>query len=136
MYKTLLVPHCLIAIRNCVHLSRGLLCWYTVWCFFLSWYHRPRLRPIRCRCPFDRAKHCCSAATFIPSRRAASGRPRRRPCQDSRCRRPSTSIGLTTQWNRGTYAHALPHTRRAISLRKSLPHTDPGPGCFSLPLLY
>ena len=47
LYKTVLVPHCLIAIRNFVDLSRGLLCWYTVWCFFLSWCHRPRLRPIQ-----------------------------------------------------------------------------------------
>ena len=110
----MLVPHCLIAIRNCVDLSQGLLSWYTVWCFFLRWCHRPRLRPIRCRCPCHRATRWCSSATFISSCRAVLRRPRRRPCQDSRWRRRSTSIGLTTRWNRGTYVHAPPHTRRAI----------------------
>ena len=68
----------------------------------------------RCWCPCYRATHWCSAATFISSRQAVLRRPRQRPCQDSRCRRRSTSIGLTTQWNRGTYVHAPPHTRRAI----------------------
>ena len=122
----MLVPHPQTVIRNCVDQSRGLLCWYTVWCLFLSWYYRPPLRPIRCRCPCHRATHWCSAATFISSRRAALRRPLRRPCQDSRCRRRSTSIGLTTQWNRGTYVHAPPHTRRAI-LFASLYHI-PIPG--------
>ena len=40
VYKTVLVPHCLIAICNCVDLSRGLSWWCTVWCFFLSLHHR------------------------------------------------------------------------------------------------
>ena len=88
----------------------------------LCWYCRYWLRPNRCRCPCHRATRWCSAATFISSRPAALRRPRRRPCQDSRCRRHSTSIGLTTQWNRGTYVHAPPHNRRAICFA-SLYHT-------------
>ena len=77
-------------------------------CISQCWCHRPRLRPIWCRCLCYRETHWCSAATFLSSRQAALRRPRRRPCQVSRCRRRSKSIGLTTQWNRGTYVHAPP----------------------------
>ena len=95
-------------------------------CISQFWRHRPRLRPIRCRFPCHRTTRWCSAATFISSRHAAWRRPRRRPFRDQRCRRRSTSISLTTQWNRGTYVHVPPHTRRAI-LFASLYHI-PIPG--------
>ena len=95
-------------------------------CISLCWCHRPPLRPIRCKCPSHWARHWDNAATFISSRRDALRRPRRRTCQDSRFRRRSTSIGLTTQWNRGTYVYAPPHTRRA-NLFASLYHI-PIPG--------
>ena len=100
-------------------------------CISQCWCHRPRFGPIQCRCPCHRATHWCSAASFISFRQATLRRPRRRPCHDSRCRRRSTGIGLSTQWNWGAYVHAPPYTRRAI-LFASLSHTDPGPGCFPL----
>ena len=93
----------------------------------------PRLRPIRCRCGDHRATRWCNAATFISSRRAALRRSRRRPCQDSRCRRRLTSIGLKTQWNWGTYVKSSTTLVEQFSSQVSTTPYPSRAGSFFLP---